>query len=59
MNTPVYRMEPDNTETLVGFAGNVTEAILMIEEDRRKIDYDIGYHWKPPVEEECECHRTT
>lgn len=53
MNTPVYRMEPDNTETLVGFAGNVTEAILMIEEDRRKIDYDIGYHWKPPVEEEC------
>ncbi len=50
MNTPVYRMEPDNTETLVGFAANVTEAILMIEEDRAKIDYDIGYHWKPPVE---------
>lgn len=34
-----------------------SEAIEMIEEDRKKIDWDIGYHWQPPQEEGNKCHK--
>lgn len=51
INSPVYRIEPDGSETVIGYAPDLTEAIIIIEEDREKIDYDIGYHWKPPAEE--------
>lgn len=57
METPVYRIEPDRTEMVIGYACCTTEAISMIEEDRNKIDYDIGYHWQPPQEEGNTCHK--
>ncbi len=50
METPVYRIEPDKSEIIIGYACNTPEAISMIEEDRKKVDYDIGYHWMPPQE---------
>lgn len=56
METPVYRYEPDKSKTIIGYACNSAEAIDMIEEDRKKIDYDIGYQWQPPKEEKV-CHR--
>jgi hypothetical protein len=54
METPVYRIEPDKSEIIIGYACNTPEAISMIEEDRKKVDYDIGYHWQPPVEEKAQ-----
>ena len=42
---------------VIGYACCTTEAISMIEEDRKKIDYDIGYHWQPPTEEDKICRK--
>ena len=52
MQTPVYRIERDKSETIIGFAGNATEMAILVEADLEQIDYDTGYHWKPPEEEE-------
>ena len=46
----VMRMEPDGSETLVGFAKNPTEMAILVDDDRKKVDYDIGYHWNPGKE---------
>ena len=47
----IYRMEPDGTETLIGFCGSWAEARILIDEDEKKVDYLYGYRWKMPEEE--------
>lgn len=44
----IYRKEPDGSETLVGFAVSPSEAAVIVDDDRKKVDYDIGYRWKMP-----------
>lgn len=43
MSYRIYRREPDGTRQLIGWAEDLAEAGLMIEEDRKDIDYEIGY----------------
>lgn len=41
----IYRIERDNTETIIGCAADAVEAALIIEADKEQIDWEAGYHW--------------
>lgn len=41
----LYRIERDGSETIIGTAYNISEASIMIDNDRDCIDYEAGYHW--------------
>lgn len=41
----LYRIEQDGSETIIGTAYNISEASIMIDNDRDCIDYEAGYHW--------------
>ena len=41
----VYRIEKDLSETVIGYAKNTAEAILIIDADRDNVDFEAGYHW--------------
>ena len=44
MSHAVYRIEPDGTETPIGFTDDPLQIGEIIREDQDKIDYDHGYH---------------
>ena len=41
----VYRIEKNGAETVVGCADDPVQAAILIDEDRRKIDWEPGYRW--------------
>lgn len=41
----VYRIELDKRETIIGYAKDWSEAVLIIDADKENIDFDAGYHW--------------
>ena len=41
----IYRIEKDQTETIIGCAEDAVEATLIIEADKESIDWEAGYHW--------------
>ena len=42
----VYRIEKDQSETVIGYANHWTQAMVIINADRDNIDFEAGYHWK-------------
>lgn len=40
----IYRIEQDQTETIIGCAEDAVEAALIIEADTEVIDWEAGYH---------------
>ena len=43
MGYAVIRKEPDGTRLLIGWADDIAEAGIMMDEDRRNEDYEIRY----------------
>ena len=41
----VYRMELDGRETIIGYAKDSAEAVMIMDADKENIDFDTGYHW--------------
>ena len=45
MSGTVYRIEPDGSETEIAFIDSPQEFGIVIDEDRQKIDYEVGYYY--------------
>ena len=41
----VYRLEKNGSETVIGCADDPIQAAILIDEDRRKIDWEASYRW--------------
>lgn len=41
----VYRLELDGRETIIGYAKDSAEAVMIMDADKENIDFDAGYHW--------------
>ena len=41
----VYRLELDGSETVIGYAKDRAEAVMIMDADKENVDFDAGYRW--------------
>ena len=41
----VYRRELDGRETVIGYAKDWSEAVLIMDADKDNVDFEAGYRW--------------